>query len=151
MYNGFTGEKFETKIFLGPTYYQRLKHMAADKDHARSRGPVLMLSRQPTEGRARDGGLRFGEMERDCLISHGATEFLRDRLLDNSDPSLLTVCGKCGLLAQPAARETTVRHREAYCHTCKTGEWVRDMQTPYSFRLLLQELQVMSVGVRFEF
>ena len=151
MHNGFTGEKYESLIFMGPTYYQRLRHMAADKDHARARGPVHMLSRQPTEGRARDGGLRFGEMEKDLLISHGASEFLRDRLLDNSDPSIMTLCGKCGLPAQPAADSTHIRHKNAYCHVCKTGEYVRDMQSPFAFRLLTQELQAMSIGMRFEF
>jgi DNA-directed RNA polymerase II subunit RPB2 len=151
MRNGFTGESFETMVFLGPTYYQRLRHMAADKDHARSRGPVHWLSRQPTEGRARNGGLRFGEMERDCLISHGATQMIMDRLLENSDPAHLTVCGRCGLLAHPAAQRTHVRHKEAMCHNCASSSEVRTMQAPYSFRLLLQELQAMSFGVRFDF
>jgi DNA-directed RNA polymerase II subunit RPB2 len=189
LHNGFTGEAYDSLVFVGPTYYQRLKHMAADKDHARSRGPVLMLSRQPTEGRARDGGLRFGEMERDCLLSHGTAEFLRDRLLDNSDPSMLTLCGKCGLLAQPAAEGTHVRHRKPMCKNCdasrlrrlagggggggvaregQRGDYdhlsgsikstdggaesaVVDMRSPFAFRLLLQELQAMSIAVRFEF
>lgn len=151
MHNGFTGEAYDGLIFLGPTYYQRLRHMAADKDHARSRGPIHMLSRQPTEGRARDGGLRFGEMERDCVISHGAAEFLRDRLLDNSDPSKVTLCGKCGLLAQPAAAGTSVRHRQAHCRNCGTGEHVRDMCSPFAFRLLLHELMTMNIAVRFAF
>lgn len=151
LHNGFTGEAYEALVFMGPTYYQRLRHMAQDKDHARSRGPIHMLSRQPTEGRARDGGLRFGEMERDCVISHGAAEFLRDRLLDNSDPSILTLCGKCGLLAQPAADSTHVRHKEAYCKNCGEGTSVRDMRSPFAFRLLLQELQAMSIAVRFDF
>ena len=151
LHNGFTGEAFESLVFVGPTYYQRLRHMACDKDHARARGPVHMLSRQPTEGRARDGGLRFGEMERDCLISHGAAEFLRDRLLDNSDPSMLTLCGRCGLPAQPAAAGTHVRNRTAYCKNCGDGDKVCDMRAPFAFRLLLQELQAMGIAVRFEF
>ena len=138
-------------VFMGPTYYQRLRHMAADKDHARARGPIQMLSRQPTEGRSRDGGLRFGEMERDCLISHGAAEFLKDRLLDNSDPSVLTLCGQCGLPAQPPAEGTHVRHKEAFCKNCGDGSKVRDMRVPFAFRLLLQELQAMSIAVRFDF
>ena len=151
LHNGFTGEAYEADIFVGPTYYQRLRHMAADKDHARSRGPLHMLSRQPTEGRARDGGLRFGEMERDLLISHGTSEFMLDRLLDNSDPSMLTLCGTCGLLAQPAAEHTHVRNKQAMCKNCGTGVAVRDMRAPFAFRLLLQELQAMSIAVRFEF
>lgn len=148
--NGFTGEAYPALVFMGPTYYQRLRHMAADKDHARSRGPIMMLSRQPTEGRARDGGLRFGEMEKDTLISHGAAAFLRDRLLDNSDPSVITLCGKCGLLAQPSADDTFVRNKHAFCKNCGSGVEVRDIQGPFAFRLLLQELQAMQVAVRFE-
>lgn len=151
LHNGFTGEAYHALVFMGPTYYQRLRHMAADKDHARSRGPIQMLSRQPTEGRSRDGGLRFGEMERDCLISHGAAEFLKDRLLDNSDPSVLTLCGKCGLPAQPPAEGTHVRHKEAFCKNCGEGAHVQDMRVPFAFRLLLQELQAMSIAVRFDF
>lgn len=151
LFNGFTGESFEATVFMGPTYYQRLRHMAADKDHARQRGPVHLVSRQPTEGRARNGGLRFGEMERDCLVSHGASQMLLDRLLDNSDPAVTAVCGTCGLLAQPAAERTHVRHKVAFCPNCGDKGKVTQMQTPYSFRLLLQELQAMSVAVRFEF
>jgi DNA-directed RNA polymerase II subunit RPB2 len=151
MYNGFTGEEYEALVFFGPCYYQRLKHMSRDKDHARSRGPCVMLSRQPTEGRARDGGLRFGEMERDTILAHGCSEFLRDRLLDNSDPSITTLCGKCGLLAQPAAEGTHVRQRTGFCKACGTGDFVKDMRTPFAFRLLLQELQAMQIAVHFDF
>ena len=151
LHNGFTGEPYEALVFMGPTYYQRLRHMAADKDHARSRGPVHMLSRQPTEGRARDGGLRFGEMERDALISYGVSEFMCDRLLDNSDPSVVTLCGTCGLLAHPEADGTQVRGRCATCKNCGAAAHVRDMRSPFSFRLLLQELQAMSIAVRFDF
>lgn len=151
LHNGFTGEEYDGLAFMGPTFYQRLRHMAKDKDHARSRGPVQMLSRQPTEGRARDGGLRFGEMERDCVISHGASELLKDRLLDNSDPSVATICGECGLLAQPAAEATYIRHKTAKCKNCDKGDCVRDMRCPHAFRLMLQELMAMNIAVRFEF
>ena len=98
MYNGQTGEMMEVEIFMGTTHYQRLKHMVIDKKHSRGRGPIVSLTRQPCEGRARDGGLRVGEMERDCFISHGASVFTKERLMDVSDPFTTGVCVQCGSL-----------------------------------------------------
>ena len=101
-------------IFLGPTYYQRLKHMVDDKIHSRGRGPVQILTRQPAEGRSRDGGLRFGEMERDCMIAHGAAHFLKERLFDQSDAYRVHVCERCGLIAIANLKKNSFE-----CRGCK--------------------------------
>tara|TARA_A100001015_G_C15019618_1_gene727311 strand:- start:23 stop:2845 length:2823 start_codon:yes stop_codon:yes gene_type:complete len=152
LYNGMTGERYDSKIFIGPTYYQRLKHMVMDKHHGRSRGPVQVLTRQPLEGRARDGGLRFGEMERDCVISHGAAHLMEDRLVANSDPCIATICGKpeCGLLAHPASEGTYIRNKKPFCKRCNSSECVKDVACPFAFKLLLQELMAMNIAARID-
>lgn len=137
--NGMTGKMMEHAIFVGPTYYQRLKHMVDDKIHSRSRGPVQILTRQPVEGRTRDGGLRTGEMERDAIISHGASAFLKDRLFNQSDAYRVHVCKKCGLMAVGDAP-----NNKYFCKSCMIPD-VAQVDIPFATKLLFQEL--MSVGV----
>lgn len=145
MYNGHTGRKLQAQIFIGPTYYQRLKHMVDDKIHARARGPVQILTRQPVEGRSRDGGLRFGEMERDCMISHGAAQFLKERLFEVSDAYRIHVCDLCGMIAIANLRKNTFE-----CKTCKNKTQISQVHIPYAFKLLLQELVSMNIAPRLE-
>ena len=143
MYNGWTGRKMDTMIFLGPTYYQRLKHMVDDKIHSRSRGPLQILTRQPTEGRSRHGGLRFGEMERDWMVSHGAARFLKERLFDVSDWYTVHVCRICGLIW-----EANLRQQKYLCRGCQNSTNICQVGLPYACKLLFQELMAMQIAPR---
>ena len=143
LYNGQTGEQIETSIFIGPVFYQRLKHMVRDKQHSRSIGPMVNLTRQPAEGRSRDGGLRFGEMERDAMVSHGASRFTKGRVYDASDKFEVFVCKKCGMIAS--------YNDDLHIHLCKMCNNRTDFsysQIPYSCKLLFQELITMNIAPR---
>uniref|UniRef100_A0A6C0JEF0 DNA-directed RNA polymerase n=1 Tax=viral metagenome TaxID=1070528 RepID=A0A6C0JEF0_9ZZZZ len=143
LYNGLTGEQLETSVFIGPVFYQRLKHMVKDKQHSRSYGPKVNLTRQPAEGRSRDGGHRFGEMERDCMCSHGAARFTKGRMYDASDSYSVHVCKRCGMIA--AYNDQRHIHHCRHCDNRTDFEYV---EIPYSCKLLFQELITMGVAPR---
>jgi len=143
MYNGYTGRQMETSIFIGPCYYQRLRHCSADKMHSRASGPLVMLTRQPAEGRAREGGLRFGEMERDCVVAHGMAEFTKERLMECSDSFSCYTCKDCGLLAVANPEQSIWA-----CHGCGNTTNFSHIHIPYATKLLLQELETMGIGSR---
>ncbi|OQS55030.1 RET1 [Ecytonucleospora hepatopenaei] len=130
--SGITGKQIEAYVFYGPIFYQRLKHMVADKIHCRARGPRAVLTRQPTEGRSKDGGLRLGEMERDCLIGYGASAILNERLMHCSDEFVAFVCKKCGVICY-----------HVKCNICNLAPV--NVKMPYACKLLFQELMAMNI------
>ena len=153
LYDGQTGRQLETSIFIGPVFYQRLKHMVNDKEHSRSIGPVVNLTRQPAEGRSRDGGFRIGEMERDVMIAHGMSKFCRERMYDVADKYSLHVCKKCGMIATfNNGDKGIMRSKQGFTvHKCKTCDNVTDfsyVEVPYAFKLMAQELQTINVVPR---
>jgi len=130
LYSGITGEQLHTSVFMGPTYYQRLKIMVADKVHSRGTGPYQSLTKQPAAGRANNGGLRIGEMERDSILAHGVSGFLRESMMERSDKCTVPIDEKTGFIDSAMGPNTA------------------EIQIPYAFKLLMQELQAMSLGPR---
>ncbi|XP_057766038.1 DNA-directed RNA polymerases IV and V subunit 2-like [Salvia miltiorrhiza] len=152
VYDGRTGEKVESLIFMGPTFYQRLTHMAEDKVKFRNTGPVHPLTRQPVADRKRFGGIKFGEMERDCLIAHGAAANLHERLFTLSDSSQMHICRKCKNMANVIQRSVFGgrKVRGPYCRFCESVEGVVRANVPYGAKLLCQELFSMGISLKFE-
>ena len=153
LYNGLTGEQLETSVFIGPVFYQRLKHMVNDKQHSRSIGPMVNLTRQPAEGRSRDGGFRIGEMERDVMIAHGMTRFCRERMYDVSDKYSVHVCKSCGMIApyNDGNKSRLYENADFTVHMCKTCDNKTDfakVEVPYAYKLMAQELQTINVVPR---
>lgn len=138
MYNGRTGEQFQVKIFVGNMYYLKLKHMVANKLHVRAFGRIQLLTRQPIEGRAKGGGLRVGEMEKDCFVAHGASLLLKERF--DSDKTIVHICEECGLLAV-----SDEYHNKKFCPRCGNNVEVTAIELSYAFKLLLDELKSLCI------
>ncbi len=151
MIDGKTGKTMEARVFIGPTFYQALRHMSQDKVHARARGKYQILTRAPLDGRSRQGGLRVGPMERGCLATHGAAWMIKDRLMDSADAFTTVICNKCGLLAERVPSEIPRSlGREGWCRNCQSSEFVKRVTIPYAFKLLLQELAAAHIGCRIQ-
>jgi DNA-directed RNA polymerase beta subunit len=154
LYSGLTGEQLEVSTFFGPVYYQRLKHMVNDKQHSRAFGPMVNLTRQPAEGRARDGGFRVGEMERDVLLAHGMSRFTKERLFDVSDAYSVFVCKCCGMIASynngdnKRINKLNDNFTIHFCKTCNNMTQFAMVEVPYAFKLMSQELQTINVVPR---
>lgn len=140
LYNGFTGKKIEAKIFIGPVYYQRLKHMVDDKIFSRQGGQMQLLTRQPPDGRKKGGGLRLGEMERDGIIAHGLSLFLKERFVDSSDKYTMPICDKCGQIATKKKGINVY-----YCKPCNSRTHLSKITIPYAFKLFHQELKAFGI------
>ncbi len=138
MYNGITGEQFEVKIFIGDIYYMKLKHMVANKIHARARGPIQLLTRQPTEGRAKEGGLRLGEMEKDTFVAHGASLLLKERF--DADRTVIPICEECGMVAVHDKFKNRL-----FCPVCGDNVEINFIEISYAFKLLLDELKSLTI------
>ncbi len=143
LYDGKTGKMLKAHILMGPVYYQRLKHLARDKIHARAKGKVTLMTLQPTEGRARGGGLRLGEMERDALLGHGVSLFLKERFVEASDGIDVYVCAKCGLIASYNPKK-----KRWECPIHKGEGDIHKIKMPYAFVLLINELMSLAIRVR---
>lgn len=145
LYDPRTGNQIHCDIFIGPTFYQRLKHMTTDKIHSRnSSGPVVLLTRQPAEGRARDGGLRLGEMEVEVHWAHGINQFLKERMMECSDNYRIHVCKQCGFQAIVNPEKNIYN-----CKNCKNITNFSEIRIPYSAKLLFQEIGTMGIGTKF--
>ena len=142
MYNGITGKRMESKIFIGNLYYLKLKYMVGNKLHGRATGKVALLTRQPIEGRSRGGALRLGEMEQQALVAHGASLLLKERY--DSDKVVLPICTKCGSIGI----EDNIRSK-VFCPMCESEE-IESIEISYAFKLLLEELQALHINSRFE-
>jgi len=138
LYNGQTGQRLKARIFIGNMYYLKLKHMVANKLHARARGPIQLLTRQPTEGRAKEGGLRLGEMEKDTFVAHGASLLLKERF--DSDKTVIPVCENCGLMAIHDAYKN-----KRYCPICGENVEITDIEVSYAFKLILDEFKSLCI------
>ena len=152
MYSGFTGKKIRTKIVIGPTYYFRLKHIVIDKIHSRARGPKTILTRQPPEGKTKDGGLRLGEMERDALLGHGCAFFLKEKLLDTSDAFCIQVCDICGLMVPRMVKQGSkpypTEDDSFYCTSCNNKTRISKIIVSYAFKLMLQLIMALNIAPR---
>ncbi|WAQ94633.1 RPA2-like protein [Mya arenaria] len=151
-YSGVDGREMEANVFMGVVYYQRLRHMVSDKFQVRTTGPVDPVTQQPVKGRKKHGGVRFGEMERDALISHGTPFLLQDRMFNNSDKTLAPVCTKCGNLISVSTEKLSTldkkeRNRSHVCSLCKSTDHIQMISVPHVFKYLLIELAAMNIRV----
>ena len=163
LYNGMTGEQLETEIYFGPTYYLRLKHMPKDKINYRATGPRTLLTRQTVQGRANNGGLRVGEMDRDCIIAHGLNYFLNESMMVRGDEFYMAICNHSGTIAiynernnlfispfvdGPVKFVTDINSDISIKNVSKFGKDFSVVRVPYAFKLLMQELQAMNIQMR---